>query len=134
MIFSRVVLGLVGALYVGFGVWGLWAPAAVTAMTEIQLTTPTAVTDGRAVYGGLTAGLGVLFLLAAVRRADVWTGLVALFLTLVFPVAARLLGIALDGGGTPATFKVMQGELLFLALSGVALVRERNRPVEAPGT
>jgi hypothetical protein len=124
MIYSRVFIGLVGALYVFFGAWALWHPEAITGMTEIQLMTPTAITDGRAVYGGLTTGLGVLFVLAALGRVDLWAGLVTLFLTLVFPVAGRLIGIAFDEGGTAATFRMMRAEVFILALTTIALMLE----------
>jgi len=127
MLYSRIILGIIGALYGFFGVWAMWRPGDITAMTEVALTTPTAVTDGRAVYGGLTLGLGVVFLLAALKVIDVRAGVLVLFLTLFFPVAGRVIGIPVDSGGTEATFKMMQGEVLFLLLSAAALYLEWRR-------
>lgn len=124
MLFSRIVRGIIGAIYVFFGAWAIVSPAEITQMTEIPLTTPTAVTDGRAVCGGLTLGLGIAFLLSATRLVDVRTAIAVLFLTLLFAVVARLIGVAVDDGGTEPTFKVMRGEALFMTISAIALFLE----------
>jgi hypothetical protein len=124
MIFSRVVLGLIGAIYAYFGAWALISPGDITAMTEVQLTTPTAVTDGRAVYGGLTLGLGFAFLLGAAKLMEVRSAVIVLFLTLLFPVIGRFIGIFYDNGGTDATFAMMRGEVLFMTLGAFALFFE----------
>jgi hypothetical protein len=132
MLYSRIILALIGALYVFFGVWALASPADITGMTEVQLTTPTAITDGRAVYGGLTLGLGLVLVAGGAKLLDVRTCVTVLFLTLLFPVAGRIIGIAVDAGGTDATFRMMRGEVLFLLLSTVALFLEWRPTIRPP--
>ena len=130
MEFGRAVLGIVGIIFVPFGVWALVDPVAVAGLTQVNLPTPTALADGRAVYGGLTLGLGSYFLPCAVRPELVRAGLWAVLLTVGFPFLGRLAGIAADGAGSSETFRTLASEFTTAGLAAVALVR--SRPTRAP--
>ena len=129
MTFDRAVLGLVGVLFIPFGLWGLVNPVAVTAMTQVGLPTPTALADGRAVYGGLTLGLAVYFVVCALRPELVRAGLWALLLTIGGAFLGRLTGVALDGAGNPDTLSTLGLELAIAALAAVALRRAPRQAV-----
>jgi hypothetical protein len=125
MAFSRGLLALVGVIFVGFGVWGLIDPVAVCAMTGVQLPTPAALADGRAVYGGLTAGMGAFFVMAAVRASLLPAGLWSALIMVGGAGLGRALGAVVDGAGT-AVVPPMLAELLIATLALIALVRLRR--------
>src|SRR5689334_18443812 len=121
MLYARIVLALVGLFYVVFGALGIANPAAATGMTEISLPTPTAVTDGRAIYGGLSVGLGLFLLAAAARYVSPRSGLLLLALANGLPVLCRIYGILWAGAATRGTYQAIVPELVILAMALVGL-------------
>jgi hypothetical protein len=121
--FGRVVLAAVAIIFIPFGVWALVDPVAVAGLTQVQLPTPTALADGRAVYGGLTLGLGAFFGLCASRRELVRPGLWAILLTVAGAFLGRLTGVIADGAGTAETYRPLFWEFVFAALAAVSLAR-----------
>jgi hypothetical protein len=126
MVFSRGFLALVGIVFVAFGVWGLIDPVAVCALSDVKLPTATALADGRAVYGGLTLGMGVFFLLAAARANLVRAGLWSAVLMVGGAGMGRVLGAVMDGAGR-AIVPPMVAELLIALLAFIALWRIPDR-------
>jgi Domain of unknown function (DUF4345) len=123
----RGLLLLLGVVFVPFGVWGIVHPVAATALTDVQLPTATALADGRAIYGGVTLGLGAFFLLAAAMPSMARAGLWVAFLTLGGAGSARALGVVLDGAGGPIIYPTLAFELGLAALSALTLIRS-TRP------
>jgi hypothetical protein len=120
---SRVVLWLGALVCVPFGIWIMGDPTGLAAMTERPLPTPTAMTESRAVDGGVVLGLGVLFALAALDPTKTRAGLLAMALTFGGPFVGRVVGIVADGG-TTATYRVAALELALALLAATALVRD----------
>ena len=88
-----LILILVGVGFIGFGVAYALRPAPMAALTDLTLTSPTALADFVATYGGFQIGFGV-FLLACARRAS-WLepGLWAAVAALAGFASLRLLAI-----------------------------------------
>jgi hypothetical protein len=128
MSLGRTVLGVVAIIFLSFGAWALLSPAAVAGLTQVVLTTPTALADGRAVYGGLTLGLALYFALCAMRRELVRAGLWAVLLTVGCAFLGRLAGVVADGADTSETFRTLASEFGITALAAVSLWRDRSRP------
>ena len=122
---SRRVLWLGALMFVPFGLWILWDPTGLAAMTERALPTPTAMTESRAVDGGVLVGLGLFFALAALDPAKARAGVLALLLAFAGPFVGRVVGIVVDGG-TAATYRVAVLELAMTILAAVALVRDHR--------
>lgn len=93
----RSIVSVVAILFVGLGIWLMLQPRAVETLYPMQLTGPMAVSEIRAVFGGLMLGVGaaVLWLLWRARRA-VEAGMVTV---LVFGglLVARVAGLAAEG-------------------------------------
>src|SRR5262245_46631929 len=123
---SRVFLLLVGAVFVAFGIWGLFDPIGVTAMSEVTLGTPAARADGWAVYGGLTTGLGIFLMLAGSRPSLVEAGLWVIALSVGAAAMGRALGVVLHSARGAAVFPTLVFELLLTSLAITALIRERR--------
>lgn len=119
---TRLVLWLGAVLFVPFGFWVLLDPTGLAVLTERPLATPTAMTESRAVDGGLVVALGVFFALAALDPTKARAGLVAMLLVGAGTFLGRCVGVVLDGG-TAATYRVASVELALAVLAGVALAR-----------
>ncbi len=120
---SRLVLWLAAVTFVPFGIWVLADPTGLAAMTERTVATPTAMTESRAVDGGLLIGLGIFFAACALDPTRTRAGLLAMLLTLGGPFLGRLVGVALDGA-TAGTLQAAGFELALGALAAIALMRD----------
>ncbi|MGH3646457.1 MAG: DUF4345 domain-containing protein [Micromonosporaceae bacterium] len=93
---ANVLIGAVALFFLGMGVYGLAAPAALIGPFGITLDSPAARTEVRAVYGGfgvaIAALLGYAILASAVRQGAV----VAVALALLGMAFGRLVGRAFD--------------------------------------
>jgi hypothetical protein len=121
--FGHLLSVVVAAIFIPFGAWALLDPVAVAGLTQVQLPTPAALADGRAVYGGLTLGLGAFFALCAVRQELVRPGLWAVLLTVAGPFLGRLAGVVGDGAGRAETYRTLTSEFAIAALAAVSLAR-----------
>ena len=94
----QVFLAVQALVWLPYGIFCLASPGALGQITGFALTTATAQTEVRAMYGGLQMALGLLALLALRRES------LARSLVLVLGVATaalafgRLTGVVLDGG------------------------------------
>jgi len=97
MTLHRSFLSVVAVLFVGLGIWLTLQPGAVEDLYPMRLDGPMAVSEIRAVFGGLMLGFGaaVLWLLWWVRR-PMAAGMVTIFLFGGLLVA-RVVGLAVEG-------------------------------------
>ena len=112
---GRIVLIVMGILWVLFGVLGLISPAVVVGGLGIELPTADAVTDVRAIYGGLQIGIGLYFFYCSRSAELIRPGLIALALIAAGFGVGRSFGILVDGA---------RGGLIFLAMTWCSLRRE----------
>jgi hypothetical protein len=108
--FARLSLVLGALGLAGFGVALLVRPS-LLGVVGVELTGPAASTEIRAFYGGLELGLAAFFLAATRRDAWLRPALFAQAAGLGGIVAARLLGVLIDGSAEPLIF-------LFAAIEG----------------
>jgi len=113
--FAKLFLALNGLVFLVLGARGIWDPAAHLALVEIQLSTPTALAEARAMYGGAHLTLGLFFMAGAVSRSRLKPALLLLALFLGGLAAGRFVGALFDG---PASALTMQ----FLAIEAGATV------------
>jgi Domain of unknown function (DUF4345) len=119
-----LVLGALG--FSAFGLQWLARPMAMAQPLGIVLTNGDAVSDARAVYGGLELGLGLFlgYSLSAARRSQ---GLAAATLALLGLGLARLTGILLAPDGVSgATFQLLATDLGGTALCAAAFLVSRR--------
>ena len=77
MLFSRILLVLLGLMFLSFGVAFLLRPAQMAQMVGIELPEPTARMEIRAFYGGLEIGLAVFLFACAATGVWIMPGLAA---------------------------------------------------------
>jgi len=97
MTFPRVVLGLTGAVFVTLGLGFLVAPEGLLGLMKIQVSPERALTEVRAMYGGLELGLGVFFIVAVFRERWIRAALGAQFLILGGMGSTRFLAMLFSG-------------------------------------
>jgi len=116
-------LALSALLWTPYGLWCLVRPEVLAEVAGVTATTPTAVAEVRAMYGGLQTAVGLLALLAlarpALRRGVVTTlGMLTGGLGL-----ARLLAVVLGAGLSSYTAGALVIELGSVAWAAALLRR-----------
>lgn len=120
MIFGKALVLVNGILFIGFGLGFILAPVLFTNLfTGGHFTTPSAIIDVRATYGGLALGLGIWLVICA--NQNVRLGLVGSFAILASLILGRVTGIALDGGANIFMHIFLAAEVLFLLATWFAL-------------
>ena len=94
---ERTFLAAMAIVWLPYGLYCFLDPNALRAMAGLTAMTPTALTELRAMYGGLQSAVGGFCLAATVRRHLVRPALLMLAAILPGLASARLLGLVLDG-------------------------------------
>ena len=121
MLYSRIVLIANGALFALYGLYLLWRPESLAESIELGELGPVALTEFRAMYGGLELALGALLIWWGLRVAFVWSGLTLLTASAGGLLAARLIGVLADGSGGDYLLVAALYEFAALVLGGVGL-------------
>jgi len=119
--YQRIILGISAMVFIGIGVAFLVTPQSLLPRVNINATPGTALTDVRAVYGGLDLGIG-LFLAFCFVRGQLRTGLVACVFTLGGLSCGRILGIGLNREQDMITYYLLAAEVLGVAMATTALM------------
>ena len=123
------LLWVLAVAFVGVGVSFIAAPTTFTEMASgVAPDRPSALTDIRAVSGGVALALGVFFALCARRPDWVRPGLLLGALVDACLAASRVIGFVVDGGvtGTQVSFAVVEVVAVvacLLALRGASVER-----------
>ena len=120
---TRIFLGITALIWLPYGIYCFFQPGTLAGTAGIAFTSPTGATDLRATYGGLTAALGVLALLGALRSEWARYALVTLGTACAGFGIARLFGTALDGGVGTYTVQALVLEFGTLGLAFYLLRR-----------
>lgn len=120
MLLARITLWLGGVGFLAFGLAFLVAPVETLAKAGFVLSGDGAATELRAFYGGLEIALGTL-LIAADLRDRRREGLLLCLASFGAIAAARLLGIAIEGGANTFLWLALGTEVLLAAMAAVAL-------------
>jgi hypothetical protein len=97
MMFARVVLGLTGLMFAAYGLACLFVPSLPAGYSGMALPNASAVTEVVAMYGGLQAAMGVLFLYCTVRTEHLRAGLVAMVALVGGLALSRAFGLVVHG-------------------------------------
>lgn len=93
---SRVFLMLYGTSMIAFSLYCLFYPMALHELASIGLDNSTAITEIRAMYGGLGSALGLYVLISAFQPLMIRPALVLMVLCFAGLAGARSIGISLD--------------------------------------
>ena len=120
----RIFLAVMAIVWLPYGLYCFLVPDALRALAGVTATSPTAMTELRAMYGGLQSAIGALSLAATVRHHLERPALIMLASLLPGLAAARLLGLVLDGSWSSYTAMGLGFEISG-SLVAMALLRNR---------
>lgn len=118
-----VFLGIEAALWVPYGIYCLFVPGVLETGATVGATSPTGVTELRAMYGGLQLAIGIGCAWGAVRTEARYSAVWMLFLLTAGIGMARGIGVALDGGLGAYTALALSFEIATALWAGRLLVR-----------
>ena len=124
--FARLVLTLIGVVWLAVGVPGLLSPEWLADWVDFELQNDLAKLEFRAMYGGLSIALAALHLAAATRKALLAPALVAASTLLIGLAGGRIFAVALDGMGGLVGLILLLSEIGMVVLAGLALFRLRQ--------
>jgi len=107
---SRLFLAIVILMLGGFGVGFLVRPRRFANLIDLRLDSTTAISDVRAVYGGLEIGLAIFLAWCAVDPTRIQVGLGVTAIVFGAVAASRLVGMFLDRPVTSMTVKIFAAE------------------------
>ncbi len=130
MSLERILLAVLAAFVLLAGVGCLVAPSLFAQQAQFQ-TTPSALTEIRAFYGGLQFGIG-LFLVWCLRTPSRTSqGLLLIGLAVGGAGLARMFGILYDHAPTSHHLANLGIEVVTVVLVAIALSRGRRQPTGA---
>ncbi|MDJ0837472.1 MAG: DUF4345 domain-containing protein [Acidobacteriota bacterium] len=117
-----------GLIFLGWGVYGLFDPQKWTALMGLEPLETGGLSEARAIYGGLMAGMGLFMIIGAVKAA--YRHAVWLFLALSMGglVLGRLISLAFDGAPQTVHWIALAMEAAF-ALWGFIAFRSGGKAV-----
>lgn len=121
-----LILALSALLFLAVGVAFVVSPQGLLERIQVDAPPGTALTDIRAVYGGLDFGVGV-FLFYCLATGARRSGLVASTLVLVGLAGGRIVGIVVDPSQEPITYTLLASEVVGTVLSGIGLALDRTK-------
>lgn len=118
---ARLVLLLFGLMFLGFGLAFAVAPWTMAGLVDLRATSPQAVTELRAFYGGLEIGLGVFMIACAATRQWLHAGLQCLLVVCGGIAAGRIFGLLVDASASNFMWAALATEVTGAALAVIAL-------------
>lgn len=120
---ARLVLLVFGLMFLGFGLAFAAAPWSMAKLLGLQATSPQAITELRAFYGGLEIGLGAFMIASAATRRWMRAGLQCLLVVCAGIAAGRVFGLAIDNSASTLMWAALATELAGAVLAIVAISR-----------
>lgn len=108
---TRLFLGFSALVWLPYGVFCAVHPTFLADVAGVVASSPTAVSEIRAMYGGLEAGIGALCLGALFRPALARPALLMLCFVCGGLGLTRLAGLVLDASGSAYTFGALALEI-----------------------
>jgi hypothetical protein len=124
---TRIFLGLSVLVWLGYGAYCFFVPETLTEAAGLVASTPTALTEIRAMYGGLQMALGVIALLGLLREDLVRPALFSLATVATGLFSTRLIGAVIDSAFSEYTNGALGFEFIASA-SAIVLFLKAERP------
>jgi hypothetical protein len=125
MKYSRYLVWANCALFAAFGLGFTFFPGLLSSIVAgSEPTSPSAVIDMRATYGGMALGLAFLFWLCTKDKQAVYIGVRGVLGLMVLLALSRLFGIIVDGSANSFMYLLLGAEVLMAVLAAIAVKLE----------
>ena len=125
-VFARLLLGIVGGIWLAIGLVSLFSPEFVAGVTDFELTSALARYEYRAMYGGLSIALGSLHIAAILRKNWLQPMLLLSTSLLLGLSGGRIASLFLDGPPGVVGFGLLLVEVVCMVGMLLALHRLRR--------
>jgi hypothetical protein len=115
---TRILLIVSVLIWLPYGLYCTFAPGYLAEAAGVVGSTPTGVTEIRAMYGGLQAGVGAMCLFALMRPDFARSALIALCFLTGGLFVARFTGFVLDDSGSTYTHSTLVFESGYALIAG----------------
>ena len=128
---AKVYLWICTLTFLGLGITFVSNPKLVHKV-DIELTSPTAMADVRADYGGCILGVGIFLVWCAIKDSRVNSGLLCTGLIFLGYTTARLISLAVDGQPKPIIYYLIAIEALgaVLAFAMMSPLGQKRLPTQ----
>lgn len=87
-----------GTVFFVYGLFFVYSPIyMLNTVIDGEITTASGITDIRATYGGMSAAIGIILCILAIRHSTLRLGLISAAILNCCMATTRLLGIIIDG-------------------------------------
>lgn len=114
-------------LWLPYGVLCLINPAMLSEFTGIAMTTATAATEIRAMYGGMQSAIGLICLFGLINQNMMRPALAMVMFAFCGVALARLVGFLVDSSGSEYTYGALGFEIVGAVISIVVFLKQ---PIE----
>lgn len=120
---AKIVLWLFGLITLVLGVYSFFAPASIAQMVGLGPIAPGGTTEIRAFYGGLEIGIGLYWILTAIKPAITRAGLYSMVFVWGAVALTRGIGVLLDSSASSTMLGALGLETVATVLAIIALKR-----------
>lgn len=126
-LFVKAVLALIGLFYFGFGVWLLIEPKALLDALAFTSSTPDALIEIRAFYGGFELAFGLFLFMSAWKPAWHVPTLSLLSCVLAGVTMGRFIGLYTVGSNEQMMlYTVIEAAMTLLAVMALLIARKQD--------
>ncbi|QDU82391.1 hypothetical protein Pla110_41460 [Polystyrenella longa] len=111
---ARIVLAVIGLLYIMLGIWCAISPKQTSEYVGFHLNPGEGQSEFFTVYGGLEFALGLVFLIPLLRTDTTATILLVALIVHATLVVFRMISFALFQGVASSTYGLAGGEVVML--------------------
>jgi hypothetical protein len=126
---TKIFIAANALVWISFGPAFYFAPEALAGWLDITLTSPTAIADFRAMYGGTPLGVGIFMAMGLWRRQWMKPALMVIVLVTTGLLLGRLITLVQPGG--VGTIIYLLGALEAGAIIGAAWLYRAQPSVES---
>ena len=129
MTLARIFLILSGLVLTIYGFYCLFNPWALQELTSMVLTNATAITEVRAMYGGLEVTIGLYLIICGSKQSMIMQGLLLVAFCFVGLSSARAFGICIDNDSSTYNLSALIYEFSSALIASFLLIfySKKNR-------
>ncbi len=111
-------------MWLPYGIACLVNPSILAGFTGISMTTATAVTEIRAMYGGMQSAIGLICLFGLISTKMVRPALAMVAFAFCGIAIARVMGLAIDSSGSEYTYGAVGFEIVGAIISVIIFIKQ----------
>lgn len=121
---AKVYLLLNAIMWLPYGIACFFNPAMLTDLTGITMTSSIAITEIRAMYGGVQTAIGILCLIGFLKASMMRPALATLAFVLAGLAVSRSIGLLIDSSGSEYIYGAVGFEITTAVMSWILFLKQ----------